>query len=186
MVENGNGVRIMRKAIVWFIAGFIAATAFSAHAEEMKNKIVQDVLAVFINNEQVADAILVDNMAYVPLREVGEKAGYKVAFGEDRVIRMDDNRVKMPFETSAEVNKFNELSIQQKDITIQIADLGQILAPYEILTVTNEGPKTKAKDDLYYTTKQKRDSLITQRNMIDQQIKEVSEQIKEYKKPQTK
>lgn len=176
----------MRKAFIWFIAGFIVATAFSAHAEEMKDKVVQDVMSVFINGERVPDAILVDEKAYAPLREVGEKAGYKVAFGEDRVIRLDDNRVKIPFETSAEVNKFNELSIQQKDTTNQIAELGRILAPYEILTVTNEGPKTKQKDELYYTTKQKRDSLITQRNLIDQQIKEVSEQIKASKKPLTK
>lgn len=175
----------MRKYIIGILIGFSISFAISAHAnvELMKGKVVQDVISVFINNEQVTDAILVDEKAYAPLREVGEKAGYKVAYGEDRVIRMVDNRVKIPFESSIEVNKFNELTTQQKDMTNQIIELAQTLTAYEKIIMTKEGSATKPKDDLYYNTKQKRDNLISERNLIDQQLKEVSEQIKESKNP---
>lgn len=75
----------MKKAIIWFITGFIAATAFSAHAEvnSMIDKVVQGEYNFTIGSDLLeSKTIIVDGMAYVPARLSGEYAGYIVRFNE--------------------------------------------------------------------------------------------------------
>lgn len=80
----------MRKAIVWFIAGFIAATAFSAHAEvmTMMDKVVQGEYDFTIGNDKLeSKSIIVDGLAYVPARLAGETSGHIVRFDEVTGVR---------------------------------------------------------------------------------------------------
>lgn len=91
MAKNGNGVISMKKAIVWFIAGFMAATAFSAHAEvlQMIGKQVESVFDLTINNQKMEyQAVLIDGTTYAPVRMLGEATGYIVRFNDETGIKL--------------------------------------------------------------------------------------------------
>lgn len=88
---NGNGVINVKKSVVWFIAGFIAATAFSAHAEvlQMIGKQVDGVFDLTINNQKMEyQAVLIDGTTYAPVRMLGEATGFIVRFNEDTGIKL--------------------------------------------------------------------------------------------------
>lgn len=81
----------MKKSIVWFIAGCIAATSFSAYAEEaiesMIGKQVNGVVNVDLYGKAMK-SVLIDGVTYVPLREFAESRGDLVSYSEETGVKI--------------------------------------------------------------------------------------------------
>ncbi|NEW07811.1 hypothetical protein GK047_17565 [Paenibacillus sp. SYP-B3998] len=84
----------MKKYIIGGLVGFVIATAAGAHAQEVNkliDQVVQGVFPVTVAGNSLGDAIVVDNKTYLPVREFGEAAGYKVTFTDDRKVVLTKN-----------------------------------------------------------------------------------------------
>lgn len=91
MVENGNGVIMMRKYIVGIFIGFCLSFAVGAHAEVMSmiGKVVTGEYDFTINNDKLeSKSIIVDGVAYIPARLMGNTAGYIVRFDETTGLKL--------------------------------------------------------------------------------------------------
>lgn len=75
----------MKKYLIGAILGFVLSFGTSAHAEvsSLLNQVVQNLFPVTVDGKPMGDAIVVNNKTYLPVREFGEVAGYKVDFTAD-------------------------------------------------------------------------------------------------------
>ncbi|MEW9700436.1 hypothetical protein [Paenibacillus sp. SI8] len=77
----------MKKYVIGGIAGFLMATALSAHAAEITTivgKTIQGVFPFRIEGKTLdTPAIVVDGTSYLPIRAFGEATGYDASFDAD-------------------------------------------------------------------------------------------------------
>lgn len=77
----------MKRYIIGGIAGFLMATAISAHAAEVVavvGKTIQGAFPIKIDGKTLdTPAIVVDGTSYLPVRAFGEAMGYNVSFDAD-------------------------------------------------------------------------------------------------------
>lgn len=92
MVENGNGVRLMKKLgyiILGMIVGFCLSFAVGAQAESLINSVVQGVFPVTIEGKKLeTEAVVINGSTYLPVRSFGEATGYRVGFDADLGVNM--------------------------------------------------------------------------------------------------
>lgn len=164
----------MKKYIIGAVFGFLLATAFSAHADEVISLIgkqVQGTFPVKVFNKMLSDqAIVIDGTSYLPVRAIGEALNMQVSFDSQTGISLSNGI------NQEKINKINDLKKQSDDLTKQIEDLYQVIKPYEVAGYGPNGVGMKQPDDTYYTTKKKRDDLIAQRDAIDKQIQDLQNQ----------
>jgi hypothetical protein len=168
----------MKKFWIGLIVGLILAIPVGAHADEvisLVGKTIQGEFDVSLNGKKLNNrAIVIDGTSYVPIREIGESFGLDVSFDSNKGISLkqkesnDDAKLKADNDRA---QKYQDLLKQSQDLDKKIESLSPILQPYEQYVRDAQGNLyIKEKDDTYYTTKAKRDALISQRDDIDKQL----------------
>ncbi|KIL39658.1 hypothetical protein SD70_18625 [Gordoniibacillus kamchatkensis] len=90
----------MKRYITGGIAGFLIATAASAHAADVVSlvgKTIQGAFPIQIDGKPLdAPAIVVDGTSYLPVRAFGEATGYDVSFDADLGIALKKKEAPAP------------------------------------------------------------------------------------------
>jgi hypothetical protein len=130
---------LMKKFILGLVLGLAIAIPVGAHAEvvSLVNQVVQGLFPVTVDNKPLGDAIVVDNKTYLPVREFGEAAGYKVTFTDDQKVILTkndtttstthDQQLKYYAEWQKKYNdlsdKLNKLVIEKQALETKIGDI---------------------------------------------------------------
>lgn len=93
----------MKKYLIGAIAGFLLSFSFTVYGEEIASLVGKEIQAEFpvkVDGELLKNkAIVVDGTSYLPIREFGEKLGYKVDFDPEEGVTLDKMTTQTPSQT---------------------------------------------------------------------------------------
>lgn len=75
---------MMRKYIVGFLVGAALTFAVQAGAATLLGSTIDAVIQVEVDGENLGQAPVIDGTSYLPVRKLGNAAGYNVEFGEGK------------------------------------------------------------------------------------------------------
>ena len=99
----------MRKYLIGAIAGFLLSFSFTVYGEEFASLVGREIQGEFpvkVDGELLKNkAIVVDGTSYLPVREFGEKLGYKVGFDPEDGVTLDKMETQTPSQTQNQQSK---------------------------------------------------------------------------------
>lgn len=168
---------MMRKYIIGILIGFCISFTVSAHAEvaNMIGKVIEGAFPIQVNGNTLnSQAIVVEGTSYLPVRDFGDATGYDVKFDADLGIILTKTVTETHVSADPKAQKLIEFRKHSEDIQNQISELVSFIESYDrSLRNASNMIYFKEKDDAYHEAVKKRDDLITQRETIDAQIKEL-------------
>lgn len=119
----------MKKKVIGAIAGALLLTSVTAFADSasLVGKKVQGLFAVEQNGKKVADAVIIDGVAYAPVRAVSEAAGVELKVEGKKIIMSESDTTiaepasaAIPQPTATPAVLKDDESIKRKLITLEV------------------------------------------------------------------
>lgn len=127
----------MKKIVIGAIAGALLLTSVSVFADSasLVGKKVQGLFSVEQNGKKIADAVIIDGVAYAPVRAVSEAAGVGLKVEGKKIIMNEEtslDSITAPTNTTTDdAEKQEKLLADIKQKEFNITDLEKSITIYE-------------------------------------------------------